>query len=83
MEGPTMDIKSAIAFCHSINRRNDRAYAERLLAYYRDYGTPRASAWPFHLTPKSDAARVRIDNAIRHYMVGDCDIRGTAVRKAS
>jgi hypothetical protein len=73
-----MDIRAAWDFVGTIRNPRDRGYAERLLAYYRDYGTKCASAWPWASTPKSPVTERRIANTIRALMVGDCPMpKGT------
>lgn len=75
-----MDIAGALAYMATIRNRKHLAYAKGVFAYYRDYDTPRQQGWPFSVErdlPRSTVARIA--SAIRHYMVGDCDIRGVAI----
>lgn len=71
------NITGALAYIAAIKVTHTRAYAERVFAYYRDYGTPRQTAGPraenHGVSPK---ANTRIWNAMRHFMVGDCNING-------
>lgn len=67
-----MDIKAAWEFVGTIRKPRDRGYAERLIAYYRDYGTPLAMPWPSASAPQSVSTERRIANTIRALMVGDC-----------
>ena len=71
------DTKAAIAYIDTIKTAKHRNYAERLFTYYRDYGTPRQSAWPMAFAAQlPSSTERRIANAIRHYMVGDCTLKG-------
>ena len=70
----------ALAYIETIKNRSQRNYALGLYNYYRTYGTERAMGWPHNhegALPASTA--IRISNAIRHFMVGDCNIKGTRV----
>ncbi len=72
------DINAAVAYLNTIKNRQYRRYAERLFAYYRDYGTTRATTYPMgDGLPASTITRIA--NTVRHYMVGDCDIKGTRI----
>jgi hypothetical protein len=68
-------MKSAVEFASTLKINSHRSYAERLIAYYRDYGTPQASGWPSHWERQlPNTTCTRIGNTIRHYLVGDCPL---------
>lgn len=76
MTNPT----GALTYINTIKNRGQRAYALGLYNYYRTHGTDRAMGWPHnHEAALPASTSTRIANAIRHYMVGDCNIKGTRV----
>ena len=72
-----MNINAALTHIKGIKSSTHRHYAFQVFAYYRDYGKSQCSAWPHALAAHLPESTVtRINAAVRHYMVGDCDIRG-------
>ncbi len=74
--GHKPDYRAASEFIGGLHSLAARGYASRLFEYYRDYGTPRATAGPLPPAGLSGTQANRVSNTIRHYLVGDCDPQG-------
>lgn len=75
-----MNTNKALSYIDRLKNTKQRDYALRLFRYYRDYGTRNPSPWP-HIQAASlpDSTVTRINNHVRHHMVGDCDTKGNAL----
>jgi hypothetical protein len=74
-----MNMTGALSYVDRIKNTKQRDYALRIFRYYRDFGTNAPSSWPHNQGASLPESTVnRINSAIRHYMIGDCDIKGNA-----
>lgn len=78
-----MNIQGATDYANSLTYRMAREYAHALIGYYRYYGTPQHIHWPWptrYETRLATATGFKVSNTVRHYMVGDCDLKGRLLK---